>query len=913
MADGNQAHEKVGADVDGTRLERFEAAIVSWTDRLLDPYIAEIQRLADAGVAAPGAKEINGAIWGTIVVEALEIVVLNSPLLQRLRQIRQLGVVHLVYPSALHSRFEHSLGALQQVTRVIDSINEHAGSELIDGRQRKLLRLTALCHDVGHGAMSHVSENALRNFEDVEDLRLEFSEAHRVENPSLSEIAAYFMLGSDSFKRLVDEAEHLLRERELPAGAVQQMQRAIIGQPISQQIPLMHELISGPFDADKLDYMTRDAHMTGVPVVTDIPRLVQKVRALELPLNELPREVQRLVDGKDASYWLTGIAMSGGRTLDELLIGRTLLHDKLYRHQKVRACEVMVASIIRAIGELSPEGPALIPYLLDDATIVDLDLAAIGEMAGRELTDEEAGHAAVAIDLAARIKRRQLFVRAYAFAQNMPLDPYKSDRRHVQGLRKLARECTDPTRRGDIVDDIVAQATEILKSLDASALAEALPGTNMKPYVWIDPPQAPTGTSVIAQAYLLGDGRRWLKFAEDTAEAPAWTNAYLLTRDLGYVFTTAELAPYVFLAAERVFREQYAIRTPASMYGYAKQDEDRIDELRRMLDEKNYYASAPPDLRPPPGRLRAGDIPGRLAALVERFAGYQGPVRPEDLREEKLVSFVTQERLFDWLRQFDGEELIDGALRVLERVELIGRQELVRGLEEFLASHPEFHGGNLSPLGGIKDSSSILVYEALDAGAGYEMKTNGLVQALNTKRGIVFVDDFVGRGSQAISILENWLGEEPTTDLGEERDDTLDPSLRDLLKQVPIAIFFSSGTEDGARAVAQRCGELGLNAVVEIGNKRLPTALDEQVYESAAQERRFLERAAEIGRDLLLNTSIGHDDAWVADKGLGYGDHGFLIIFPYNTPTQTLACLWTSGELRDGRSWDALFPRRKKR
>src|SRR5205814_1421508 len=111
---------------------------------------------------------------------------------------------------------------------------------------------------------------------------------------------------------------------------------------------------------------------------------------------------------------------------------------------------------------------------------------------------------------------------------------------------------------------------------------------------------------------------------EDTAEAPGWTNAYLLTRDLGYVFTTSELAPYLFLAAERVFREQYAIRTPNSMYGYAKQDDGRIEGLKRTLDERGHYASAPADLRPPPERLRRGDVAGRLAALVERLVGYQG-------------------------------------------------------------------------------------------------------------------------------------------------------------------------------------------------------------------------------------------------------------------------------------------------
>jgi hypothetical protein len=311
--------------------------------------------------------------------------------------------------------------------------------------------------------------------------------------------------------------------------------------------------------------------------------------------------------------------------------------------------------------------------------------------------------------------------------------------------------------------------------------------------------------------------------------------------------------------------------------------------------------------------LRRGDIAGRLTALVERLAGYQGPVRPDDLREEKVIRFITRERLLDWLRQFDDDELIEAALRVLEHVEIIGRPQLVSGLEEFLGSHPEFHNGYLSPLGGLKDSSSILTYEALDAGAARGMASAPLVEALNAKRPVVLVDDFVGRGSQAISLIENWLGEEPSTDLGEARGAPLDPAFRDLFRETPLAIFFSSGMESGAEALRARCGELGLNAIVEVANTRLPTAKDDRIYESGDQQRRFLEHCTELGHDLLLDPDEGHGEEWVAERTLGYGNHAFLVVFPYNTPSQTLTCLWARGSALGGRQWEPLFPRRKKR
>src|SRR5207253_295025 len=125
-------------------------------------------------------------------------------------------------------------------------------------------------------------------------------------------------------------------EHTLPADPVTKLQDVILGRPISDQYPLLQELINGPFDADKLDYITRDAHMAGVPVVTDIPRLVQKVRALEIERSKLPLNVSQTVSTGPPLYILYGIALSGGRALDELMFGRTLLFDKIYRHQKVR-------------------------------------------------------------------------------------------------------------------------------------------------------------------------------------------------------------------------------------------------------------------------------------------------------------------------------------------------------------------------------------------------------------------------------------------------------------------------------------------------------------------------------------------------------------------------------------------------
>ena len=125
----------------------------------------------------------------------------------------------------------------------------------------RLLRLIALCHDIGQGVMSHVSENALRNLEEVEQIRLDFVDEVEIERTKISEIAAYYMVGSPAFQKLLKLGQELTNTHDLPTDAINLIQKAIVSHQISDEIPLLHELISGPFDADKLDYMPRDAHM----------------------------------------------------------------------------------------------------------------------------------------------------------------------------------------------------------------------------------------------------------------------------------------------------------------------------------------------------------------------------------------------------------------------------------------------------------------------------------------------------------------------------------------------------------------------------------------------------------------------------------------------------------------------------
>lgn len=889
------------------KLSQYRSYVEAFAARHLIPYLRRFDELPSA---APVRKEFNDPVWGTITLYAPELVVLDSPLLQRLRSIRQLGVAHWVYPGANHTRLEHCLGVVHQIERLVGSINSTfpEDQKIIQAPFRRLLRLAALCHDIGHGLFSHVSENALRFFDECEDLRTDFADYLSIETCHLSEMAAYFIIGSPTFEKLLAVATSSATDYSLPAQPTDLIRKAIVGLPISDDIPLLHELISGPFDADKLDYMTRDAHMAGVPIVTDIPRLAQKVRAVQVSQDDLPTDVACKVSGGKPAYILTGIALSGGRTLDELMLGRALLFDKVYRHQKVRAAEAMVASLTQNLASIVAQHPAHFPLTVTDDELLVADAEAIEALAERDLSDEDRANIAVAHDILSRLRSRRLFVRAFAVAQNMPLDPYRSDQEQRRGLELLLRSLGDPVGRRELVEAIADETGRILALLGADGLISEIPQGRLAAYIHFDPP-LPPGQSEIARAFLVTEGRGIVRFKDDYAESKGWSDAYLLTRDIGYVFCPPEISTYVFVATQVVLRSRFSIRIPPSMLAYAKQAESVLDEIRLRLADKGYYSKRSFDVRPLPQRMRKADVLARVRAVVERLSGYEGlSENPNESGKARLCDG----RVIDWLRQFETTEHIEAALTALESVRMFSRNDVVQALRQFVSSGDNLKDAWVCPFGAPKDSSSIVTYYVQDVAKELGLRVDSLVNALNDTRTrpIIFVDDFIGSGHQGISIVETLLGAEASVDLREERIGELTEPSREALKGRRIGFLFVAGEKAGADRLRARAVELGLDATVYVAtdDTQLPR-LKSSLKPTAAAG--FVGECSELGRQLLLDPERGHDDAWCAERSLGYGNQGFLVLFPYNTPSQTLTCLWKSGRAR-GQPWLALFPRRKK-
>ncbi len=162
---------------------------------------------------------------------------IDTPFFQRLRRLNQLGLVSAVYPNATHSRFAHSIGVMHTFLVLFDSVVKNSKiTKRKSERLRPVGAVAALLHDIGHGPFSHASEKFLQNGRfNHEDLA--------------QDIIRSGMIGG------------ILKRNKIAP----QMVCDILSHKVSEELLFVSQLISSQLDADRLDYLMRDALFTGVP------------------------------------------------------------------------------------------------------------------------------------------------------------------------------------------------------------------------------------------------------------------------------------------------------------------------------------------------------------------------------------------------------------------------------------------------------------------------------------------------------------------------------------------------------------------------------------------------------------------------------------------------------------------------
>jgi len=250
---------------------------------------------------------------------------------QRLRRVRQLGLASLVFPGAEHSRFAHALGAAWVMVRLCRRIRAVADGLPSDERPtaedfRDALA-AALLHDLGHGPYSHLFEDVLPDGESHEGWGIAM-----LRDPGTDVHRALEGLGAGTAARVAGLLEGDHRRRYLARA------------------------VSGALDVDRLDYLLRDSHMTGVAFgFQDLDWLLRSVRFAPLPGREGPGRHVLAIEGR-----------KGLPPFEAFFLGRHFMYQQVYHHKATRAAELLARGVFRRVAELVRDGspPPQVPEAL---------------------------------------------------------------------------------------------------------------------------------------------------------------------------------------------------------------------------------------------------------------------------------------------------------------------------------------------------------------------------------------------------------------------------------------------------------------------------------------------------------------------------------------------------------------------
>ncbi len=338
-------------------------------------------------------KDIHDPIWGTNGFSWRELALIDTPVMQRLRRIHQTGLAFQVYPSARHSRFEHSLGVTIVATKVFDAIvRRHAGKlrqivktvensdafQEILFRWRQELRLAALLHDTGHSILSHTSERVYGKIPMLEAAADELSDYVGAEKKA-GEVISFCLSRTEAIHSFLDRAKKkLMKELEIPdefSGEpnMESVSLLIVGRSRHPQLQFIGDIISSGFDADKLDYLLRDAAAAGLPLRYDLERYLATVHLPESKLTDGKSKLDKLYkrvgvkglvrepkgDGRFPyfrSYWLK-LPKRSMNTIEQVTICKLMLYSYIYHHPKVRAGEGFFERVLsRAVQNWRDKG-----------------------------------------------------------------------------------------------------------------------------------------------------------------------------------------------------------------------------------------------------------------------------------------------------------------------------------------------------------------------------------------------------------------------------------------------------------------------------------------------------------------------------------------------------------------------------
>ncbi|RJQ52852.1 MAG: HD domain-containing protein [Actinobacteria bacterium] len=327
----------------GTEGEALGKAVESWVGQLLDEY--------EYALTYPVRcqKLIRDAVWDSHLFEDFEIHILDSPVVQRLRNVSQTSLASYVYPSATHSRFQHTLGSVIVLDSLLHAIEQRSSDSastadpLLGPEKKRELRMAALLHDVGHGIFSHSSESYYEHDTGIEQWKTHLGIP---EGTRPHEVMSYLIITSEPFKVFFRQVLLLYKQPTMDIESIAGLIVGLSGDPLNAYL---RDLINGVFDVDKLDYISRDAHSTGLKMVIDLDRIANTMNIAEYVNPSTGDKERRLV-----------MEIAGIPAVEQVIFNKLLLNTSVYHHHKVRAMNCMLWGLFDMATEHPGESGNLI-------------------------------------------------------------------------------------------------------------------------------------------------------------------------------------------------------------------------------------------------------------------------------------------------------------------------------------------------------------------------------------------------------------------------------------------------------------------------------------------------------------------------------------------------------------------------
>lgn len=867
------------------------------------------ERLKEIGFSKR-SKEIFDAVWGNIEFSAGEMCILDSPLLQRLRKVKQLGLAYFVYCGSDYSRFYHTTGVVYLADRMAASLNR--ASDSILGRKgyfRAVVRLAAIFHDTGHMFFSHASEHYFSkspnypNHEKVADMLEEF-ERETGRGVALHELLSCMIVNTKEVCNLMKiiagdlEGVEIKDEKQLTE-LLDYISGLIVGVPIDGDVLPYSNIINGAIDADKCDYLSRDSHVTKVPVAVDISRLTQKLNVVKVK-DITKTKMWKTSASTSGPYYELAMSDSAEKALFQLCIARTIMFDSVYYHHKVLTAETELRSLINELANLEE------PLFTSFTEIL-------------EYVDEDFNQYFFEYLKTSRKQEDVQVINNFVVKWNKLCDRQMAKRivcimpEYLKGTQS-AREklfdevltCLNSEEETELINDIKEQYLLICQMLSVRGGKEDEVNVHI-----IQAPNALYGHSKIRVPIALNnDNQRQFKGYELVSSRETSSSTSYFVSDV----SESEL---MFLAVEKTLFEKYQVLLERECGACGKYDYLKMQSYHIHLIMKGYYRNAVQLIWDE--ALGYFVSPDKLEELRDRFKPYEGP-DGYTIGMGELKKFFKQ---IIGLYDGDGNHnvLADGFVRMLKDSIVVDRKFITKNLgliADKLVS--ELGEAAVVPLGSGKDSAKHIIYFFNDIKKGNIETELTLEEALedDTKSTIVFFDDGLYSGHQMVSIMQEYIGvseEERAT--REKHVNALNEKACERLRKVNIIFLFLLFNSEMEKEIRKKLSELGLENIKFIYAQDMKEKLFDktQVFKNEEQNEQvkcFLEN---VGYQIIKSSKShegeykeGWDEERARTASLGYNDSQQMVFLKSSVPTYTITAFWQKGKYK-GVEWEPLFRR----